>query len=94
MWFFLIGNVYVARMQNRILNSVVQKISNSINGLPTYLVQLDSIDIVILTVTQVPALERTSCGEVWHFIHMHHHIFFCIILSSTPSCFLSGHTVV
>ena len=63
MWFFLLGNVYVARMQNRILNSVVQKISNSINGLPTYLVQLDSIDIVILTVTQVPALERTSCGD-------------------------------
>ena len=39
------------------------RISKSIDGLATYLAQPDSLDVVFMIVTQVPALEQISCGE-------------------------------
>ena len=39
------------------------RISKSIDGLATYLAQPDSLDVVFMIVTQVPALEQIPSGE-------------------------------
>ena len=39
------------------------RISKSIDGLATYLAQPDSLDVVFMIVTQVPALEQISSGQ-------------------------------